>query len=130
MLLVDGGVFITVNVGDPIDRCREDGFEDKDIIVDILMCSSKVNVIEKWNKQDTNWKDALAFYLRRDDISDYYAFYEDVISVTRGFKDVFFRYVLAPTRSPPSGGFIPVSAPGDNKKIEMELGYEDAKNAI
>lgn len=36
--LVDGGLFQNLALGDPIERCREDGFDDKDIVVDIIMC--------------------------------------------------------------------------------------------
>ena len=38
MSLVDGGLFSNVSIGDPIQRCREDGFADEDIIVDVLLC--------------------------------------------------------------------------------------------
>lgn len=40
MVLVDGGTFQNLDIGDPIDRCREAGFADVNIIVDILMCLS------------------------------------------------------------------------------------------
>jgi NTE family protein len=39
-VLVDGGNFMNLDIGDPIDRCREKGFADEDIIVDIIMCLS------------------------------------------------------------------------------------------
>jgi predicted acylesterase/phospholipase RssA len=35
--LVDGGLFMNLDVGDPVDRCREIGYRDEDIIVDIMM---------------------------------------------------------------------------------------------
>jgi len=65
MQLVDGGLFTNINIGDPIERCREEGVETKDIIVDILLCLNKVLNIDPWAIRETDWKDALAFYLRR-----------------------------------------------------------------
>ena len=91
---------------------------------------STVVKIDKWAKQETNWKDALSFYLRREKISGYYLYYEDVISVTRGFHDVFFRYILAPTRTPPSAGMVPINNSKESTKEEISIGYEDAKRAV
>lgn len=38
--LIDGSIFTAVSIGDPIERCREE-VEDKDIIIDMLLCYSK-----------------------------------------------------------------------------------------
>mmetsp|Transcript_9261 Transcript_9261/g.15574 ORF Transcript_9261/g.15574 Transcript_9261/m.15574 type:complete len:271 (+) Transcript_9261:140-952(+) len=38
--LVDGGTFTDLNLQDAIDKCREVVKEDKDIIVDVVMCQS------------------------------------------------------------------------------------------
>ena len=35
--LIDGSIFTAVSIGDPIERCREE-VEDKDIIIDVLLC--------------------------------------------------------------------------------------------
>ena len=128
--LVDGGTFTALNVGDPIDRCREEGVEDKDIIVDIIMCLDHFANLDKWTMQETSWKDALSIFLRRDKIGYYYNYFEDVISVTRGFHDVFFRYVLYPSQKPPSGGLIPINTTKEDTKAEIRLGYDDGKKAI
>ena len=47
-LLVDGGNFMNLDIGDPIDRCRENGFADEDIIVDVMMCLSDSPKIPIW----------------------------------------------------------------------------------
>ena len=43
--LVDGSIFTAVSIGDPIERCREEVEDDKDIIVDILLCYTKPQII-------------------------------------------------------------------------------------
>lgn len=40
--LVDGGTFQNLAVGDPIERCREEGVSDEDIIVDVILCFGSV----------------------------------------------------------------------------------------
>lgn len=39
--LVDGGVFTNLDLGEAIVRCREEVTNDKDIIVDIVLCFDK-----------------------------------------------------------------------------------------
>jgi predicted acylesterase/phospholipase RssA len=63
--LVDGGTFQNLAVGDPIERCREDGYQDEDIIVDVILCFSSVVDYEDWTMSDSIFKDALNFYERR-----------------------------------------------------------------
>lgn len=98
-------------VGDPITRCKEEeGVEDKDIIVDIILCLQYANTIPTWTKDDMMWSNALDFYRRRERISDFYVDYEDMLRVTRAHPDITYRYTVAPSRTPPISGFIPISA--------------------
>jgi predicted acylesterase/phospholipase RssA len=46
MSLVDGGVFANLNMGESVVRCREAGFEDKDIIVDTILIYEIVPTID------------------------------------------------------------------------------------
>ena len=48
--LVDGSVFSTVSVGDPIERCREEGTKDEDIIIDVILCYEDIasKTIDDW----------------------------------------------------------------------------------
>ena len=39
MTLVDGGCLYPINIFDAVNRCREAGFDDKDIIVDVFQAS-------------------------------------------------------------------------------------------
>ena len=38
MNLVDGGIFSSIDMGDPITRCREEEGPNVDIIVDMILC--------------------------------------------------------------------------------------------
>ena len=58
--LIDGGLFSNLNFHESILRCREKGFADEDIIVDIIACFDII-INEKtmnWEKKDIKWKTA------------------------------------------------------------------------
>jgi len=59
MWLADGGTFQNLALGDPITRCKEEeGVEDKDIIVDVIMCTTAHRDIPTWEMEDTTWLNA------------------------------------------------------------------------
>jgi len=41
-LYIDGGAFSNLEIEEGIHKCREQGFEDKDIVVDIILCFDKI----------------------------------------------------------------------------------------
>lgn len=117
--LVDGGTFQNLAVGDPIDRCRDEGYRDQDIIVDVIMCFSLVVDYKDWTLADSLFKDARNFYERRSEISDFYSSYEDLLRITRGYPKVNFRYAVAPSEESPSKSFVPIYA--SHEEIEKEI---------
>jgi predicted acylesterase/phospholipase RssA len=100
--LVDGGTFQNLAVGDPIERCREDGYKDEDIIVDVILCFSHVVDYQEWTLSDSIFKNALNFFERRSEIANFYSDYEDLLRITRGYPKVNFRYAVAPSLPSPS----------------------------
>ncbi len=68
-IFVDGGLFSNISIGDPISRCREEGYADKDIIVDAVLCYGSVLDITEWDEENTRWMSALDFYKRREAIT-------------------------------------------------------------
>jgi len=63
MYLIDGGAFQNINIGDPIERCKEEhNVEDHDIIVDIVMCMSRPYEMNAWTKEEMMWSNAFDFY--------------------------------------------------------------------
>lgn len=65
MVLVDGSLFATISIGDPIERCREEVANDADIIVDIITCFQEEHIIDEWDTQDLTWYNAYSYYQRR-----------------------------------------------------------------
>jgi hypothetical protein len=84
-------------VGDPIERCRDDGYSDENIIVDVILCFSSVVDYDDWSLSDTIFVDAHGFFNRRAKISSFYSNYEDLLRITRAYSKVNFRYAVAPS---------------------------------
>ncbi len=77
-LLVDGGVFSNIVIDEGILRCREQGFPDSRIVVDIIVCFDVVVHIDPWEHSDVNYKNAYDLYQRRVEYKDYYYYFEDI----------------------------------------------------
>ena len=80
-VLVDGGTFTNLDLSEGIIKCRERGFPDEKIIVDVIMCFDKVVEVEPWTKEITKFKNAFEYYLRKEHLKDFYYYYEDITRV-------------------------------------------------
>ena len=52
IVLVNGGMLSYVAIEDPIERCCEEGFSDKDIIIDVLLYYESPWVMDKWDIEE------------------------------------------------------------------------------
>ena len=132
MYLVDGGIFANISLGDPIERCRQDGYTDENIIVDAILCYGDVPSIEKWSfdeKDGMRWKNASSFYQRRKAITELINTTEDFTRLKRGYHNVNFRFAIKPTKTLTSG-FVAVNASTEDVRKEMWQGYHDASNYV
>ena len=62
--LVDGGAFTNLDMSEAILKCREQGFKDEDMIVDVVMCFDKVVKVDQWTMKDSKYKNAYELYKR------------------------------------------------------------------
>ena len=93
MLLVDGGLMSNISIGDPIERCREDGYRDENIVMDMLLPYQSPFIMDEW-KRDLTWSNAFDYFMRRKKITNYYLNTEEVQRLFRGFHEVNFRLVV------------------------------------
>lgn len=64
-VLVDGGIFSNLNFHESINRCRDNGFKDEDIIIDIIACFDKVVEVPQWTVKDIFYSTALTMWDRK-----------------------------------------------------------------
>lgn len=120
----DGGVKHGVDILSGINECKKKGYEEKDIIIDVIKCFNK----EFKHKDPTNFK-------AMDSLLQWFAIWgkdraaRDLDDIIKNFPEVKFRYVITPTKELPNS-----AAPLFFKKEDLEfmfaVGEEDAKNAI
>ena len=125
-VLVDGGIFSTVSMGDPITRCREEEGPDVDIIVDLILCYETIeHQLPELELEETRWMTAGSLYNRRKKITDYYFWKEDIVRMERSasYDDIQFRLVVMPSENLTNGGFVPVNASAEDVQNEISVGY-------
>ena len=92
-IAMDGGTVWNTNIVSAIQRCRETVEDDRDIILDVFVCSSS-----KLPKRGDTGK-TLENFLRYKDIKDYHVGVNDVVEEIQAYPDVNFRYYLTPSEA-------------------------------
>lgn len=128
--LVDGGLFTQVQIDEPIIRCREAGYDDQDIIVDVIACFDVVATIDEWSLTQAKYKNAYDLYSRKVNFEFYYYWYlEDILRIVQGFPNVNFRHLILPEEDL-GGGYIPIFDDLDVNLELIEKGERDARNLL
>lgn len=125
MVLLDGGVVWRNDMHDAVQRCRDLGHEDKDIIVDWIMCAenhySEKSNLEEWH--------TLKHAMRAYELHDYYGTTAEVERTKIFFPDVELRYVIGPSESL-SSPLIPLDFSREHLDTCIAIGEKDAVNAV
>ena len=121
---IDGGVLLGLDVDGAIERCREIVNNDADIIVDILLCSGDI-----LPKIDQNEDKTLQMLGRFIHITLYSTALNHLLHALEDNPDIFFRYVIMPSKSLASE---PLPLQFDPVEIEdmIQTGIEDARDKI
>ena len=126
-VLVDGGAFSDLDLSEAVMKCRDFGFDDEDIIVDILMCFNNVVELKQYTMAESKYLNAYELYQRTAELRGFYGSYEDVTRVVRGFPRVTFRHLVAPSEDLEADFFTD----GPEKVQEMmDKGYRDAGKTL
>ena len=124
--LVDGGLFTNLDLSEAVLNCREKGYDDRDIIIDVIMCFDKVVEIPQWTPGEVKYKNAYELFARKEAYIDFYYYYEDLTRVVRGYPEVEFRHLLTP-RVPLEGGFVPIFDGRESIEFLLKQGEEDGR---
>lgn len=122
--LVDGGSIWNTNIFSAVEGCREMGYDDKDIIVDYVLCRG-----ETFTERITDDFHSLKHLLNARDISNFYSGMADVERSKVFYPDVKFRYTIAPSEAI-SEQFIPLDFSPAHKQRCIDVGVKDALTAI
>lgn len=115
--LADGGLFSNLELDESILKCKEKGFEEENIIVDIILCFDRAIKIEEWTTTTAKYKNAWDMKARQTEYNNFYYYYEDITRVVRGYPNVHFRHLMSP-KVDIGGGYIPIF---DGVEVNLEL---------
>jgi len=87
-----------IDIESAIRRCQEVVEDDSQIIIDVIMCSSK-GTLEKWE----NTQSTLNNYLRFGEVQKFNDGSNDVIAAKQSHPKINFRYYIEPTATIPGG---------------------------
>ena len=120
----DGGTSFSINIADALNRCKALGFAESDIVIDTIF-NTGATIKEK----DTSDYTSIPMLIRYLEIRLFYNTMDLLERAKDGFREVDFRYTIAPT-SKLEGSLLPFAF--DSKKIQknIERGRADAKMAI
>jgi predicted acylesterase/phospholipase RssA len=93
----DGSAVWDVDIFSAVNKCKDKGFADKDIIVDVVLTSSAN--LKSVEAQDYKSIQMLFRYL---EISSFYNSMDGLLRAKFAYQDIEFRYVIAPSGNIPS----------------------------
>jgi predicted acylesterase/phospholipase RssA len=123
--LIDGGVIWNIDIASAIRRCKEVVDDDKDIIVDMVLCGD--HKIEK--RDDVDRYSTLEHLKRGMEIKSFYNGMSDYNSSIALFPDVTFRYLVVPSENL-SSGLLPLDFSQAQVDKCFRVGKKDAANAV
>jgi len=121
---MDGSVKFSLDIPAAIEKCREKGFGDKDIVIDAILCSSK-----KISEKDVSNIKSLGVLMRTVEIYLYDMTMRDLDEISHVFPNVTLRYVIAPNVTLPSG-IIPLQFDPKEIEIMIQQGISEAKKTV
>lgn len=122
---VDGGSVWNIDLSGAIERCHEVVEDDKDIIVDVILCTGAQNITRDEHKS----YGTLSNYERYHQLKSYYGTLSDYYEIMRGYPNVDFRYLVVPEAPLPSG-YLPLNFKHEDILAMIRIGQEEGKKAI
>lgn len=95
-MLVDGGLFSDLNMDEAILRCREMGFNDSDIIVDVIFNFDGRVELKNFTHQEFKYQNAHDMFKRKEELHGFWRAYRDVIKQIPAYPEVTFRHMIDP----------------------------------
>ena len=122
--LVDGGAIWNSDLPSAVNGCRDLGYKDSDIILDIILCGGAPLSV----KEDVSGHNTYQNFMRYREMSSYYKDLNNLEKTHIAFPDVTYRSVVYPTKDISQG--MPMSFTKKQIDFMINLGIQDAKNAL
>jgi hypothetical protein len=120
----DGSAVWDIDIFSAINACKDLGFQEADIDVDVIMTSS-ANLKEV---QAEDYK-SIGMLFRYLEISSFYNSMDGLLRAKFAYQKANFRYVVTPTGSIPSS-LYPLNLSEKQVNAAFAMGLKDAQNVI
>ena len=121
---MDGGVVVSVDLPTSVIKCRNLGFEDHNIVVDVLLNDAK-----DLKDQSVSKFHPFNVLFRVLEVMGYQNTMRDLDEMSRIYPNVTIRYVVAPSKKLPSGN-VPLGFKPDQIRQMIDMGITDGTNAV
>ena len=121
---LDGGVAWTLDIASAVNFCKKKGFEESKIVVDVIKCGGATFKVDDASQYKT-----IKMGLRYLEIRSFYNAMDIVIRARAAYKDVNFRYLIAPTAKLETG-LVPFNFDPVEIEHNIQSGIRDAKVSI
>jgi len=122
--LIDGGTMINLDVGGAIERCKEIVTDQKDIIIDIVLCGGA-----SWVPIDASKDHTIDMIYRMQDLNAYRKALDDLIHELSDYPLIKFRHIVWPSQQLP-GGIHLLDFDPKELAFMIELGEKDCKKQM
>lgn len=124
-MFIDGSSFWDLDIFDPVLKCKDKGFAESDIVIDVIMTSS-ASEIEDVEGEDYK---SIRMLMRYSHIASYYQAFDGLLRARFAFSDATFRHTIMPTKN-----LYESRTPFDMREREMNrmisIGVDDAVKAL
>lgn len=120
----DGSAVWDIDIFSGVNRCKDKGFANEDIVVDVVMTSSAN--LKEVNAENFKSVQMLFRYL---EISSFYNSMDGILRAKFAYQGVDFRYAIAPTAAIPSS-LTPMNMNQKDMEGAFSAGAKDAQDAI
>ena len=124
-VLLDGGIVWKNDAVNAIQWCRDQGFEDSNIIVDWITCEGHF----LFPDMDILGQHTLSYALRTYSIMDFYSSRQDIDRTKIMYPQVNFRYTISPSEKL-SISPVPLDFSREHLEWCIKVGEKDAREAI
>lgn len=120
----DGSAVWDIDIFSAVNRCKDKGFSNEDIVVDVVMTSSA-------NLKEVNASDykSIQMLFRYLEISSFYNSMDGLLRAKFAYQGVTWRYAISPTAAIPSS-LKPLNMNQRDMEASFAVGYKDAQDAI
>jgi len=125
-VLLDGGIVWKNDANDAIQWCRDQGYDEDQIIVDWIVC----DIDDSVPKNEITKFHSIGLGLRAYSLHNFYAARNDIDRTLHMYPNINFRYIIGPSESLSVKFLVPLDFSREHLDHCISIGEKDAREAF